>query len=416
MSLNSNPFVEGIDPTGTFGGFASVLLQLIRQAQPSSTYGMLLYDTTTPDVSGSNAWRKRCIWVKPITSPASVEVYLYRTAGSPGWINIFSMIPNGSITTDMIADAAVTLAKLSTAGGTANQLIRVNASATGFEFVNFADLVTANSLPASTIRTATLSAGEFYLLGGESTSGGGIWYTIETAMSNINAPCIDVSMIMPSVGAGTQGLYLRCTSADTQGVWGFIDPDADFADDTFRGTKVKRNTVPVNKLIPGSEGQILVVSGGVPAWSSSSPITPTQFREDFVFATGNFNAASVGNVDISLTLPSGRTWKDIELDVFGDISVTNFGVVTLNFKWQTAPETGLLGVSSTAGCGTNTYSATGTSSGGTTFSMARRRWVGLVPSTIAATNITIRLELTATTFAIVTNSHYAIRARATANS
>ena len=124
MALNTNPFVEGIDPTSTFGGYASVLLQLIRQAIPSSTYGMVLFDTTAPDVTGSNAWRKTCIWLNLVV-PGTPTVNVYKEGGSPGWINVNNIIGNGAITTAMIANGAVTLPKLSVSGGAALQLIYV---------------------------------------------------------------------------------------------------------------------------------------------------------------------------------------------------------------------------------------------------------------------------------------------------
>ena len=90
MALNSNPFVEGIDPTSTFGGYASVLLQLIREAKPSSTYGMILFDTTAPDVTGANAWRKRSIWVS-LLNPAQPTVNVYRESAL-GWVNVNDVI------------------------------------------------------------------------------------------------------------------------------------------------------------------------------------------------------------------------------------------------------------------------------------------------------------------------------------
>jgi hypothetical protein len=163
MALNTNPFVEGIDPTSTFGGYASVLLQLIRQAIPSSTYGMILFDTTAPDVTGSNAWRKTCLWLS-LANPAEPALYVYKTS-SPGWVNINDIISPNSITTAMIQNNAVTLAKLSVAGGAANQLIRVNAGVTGFEFVSLSSLVTAGSIPVGSLITTGIPGGQFRLAG-----------------------------------------------------------------------------------------------------------------------------------------------------------------------------------------------------------------------------------------------------------
>jgi hypothetical protein len=416
MPLNSNPFVEGIDPTGTFGGFASVLLQLIRQAQPSSTYGMILFDTDTPDVSGANAWRKRCVWLKTITSPASVEVYVYRSTGSPGWINIFTMIPSLSITTAMIANASVTLAKLSVAGGAANQLIRVNGAGTAFEFVNFAGLITPNSIPVSSLRSTGIPPGDLRIVAGES-AGGFLSYTIESVLNEAGPECLPVESLIPPAVVTPRGQFPRAIDAPSGVLWSTLNPDDDFEDNSINGTKLANNTTSVTKLIPGSESQILTVVGGVPVWSSTSPITPTQFRENFVFATNNFDfpsATGTTNVDIPLTLPAGREWKDVELTIAGDLVVTNGGVMTASLKWNTGAETGLLAVTSTGGTGQNSYGGTAAVLG-TTFRPSLR-WKGLVPSSIKSTNITLRLQFTCTTFLAVQNSLYTICARATANS
>jgi hypothetical protein len=183
MALNNNPFVEGIDPTSTFGGYASVLLQLIRQAQPSSTYGMILFDTTPPDVTGANAWRKRSIWVS-LATPATPTVNVYREGGSPGWVNVNDVISPNTITTAMIQNAAVTLAKLSTAGGAANQLIRVNAGATAFEFVSVGSIITTGSINVGSLITTGIPAGQFRLAG---TYGPGVanWYTAQNVIDNL---------------------------------------------------------------------------------------------------------------------------------------------------------------------------------------------------------------------------------------
>ena len=164
MALNTNPFIEGIDPTSTFGGYASVLLQLVREAYPSSTYGMVLFDTTAPDVLGSNAWRKTCIWIN-LTPPGDTPVIsVWKEGTSPGWANINSIIANGAITTAMIANGAVTLPKLSTSGGAALELIRVNATASAFEFVNIAGLITIGSIPVGSLITTGIPPVNFVLL------------------------------------------------------------------------------------------------------------------------------------------------------------------------------------------------------------------------------------------------------------
>jgi hypothetical protein len=264
MALNTNPFVEGIDPTSTFGGYASVLLQLIRQAIPSSTYGMILFDTTAPDVTGSNAWRKTCLWLS-LANPAEPALYVYKTS-SPGWVNINDIISPNSITTAMIQNNAVTLAKLSVAGGTANQLIRVNAGVTGFEFVSLSSLVTAGSIPVGSLITTGIPVGQFRLAG---TYGPGVanWYTAENIIDNLPNGYIPTDLIAPAPGATTRSKFLTTRTADTFAAWRFLEPNTDILDNTLSGAKLQNGTIDIAKLLAsGSEGDYIGILGGVPEW------------------------------------------------------------------------------------------------------------------------------------------------------
>jgi hypothetical protein len=264
MALNTNPFVEGIDPTSTFGGYASVLLQLIRQAIPSSTYGMILFDTTAPDVTGSNAWRKTCLWLS-LANPAEPALYVYKTS-SPGWVNINDIISPNSITTAMIQNNAVTLAKLSVAGGAANQLIRVNAGVTGFEFVSLSSLVTTGSIPVGSLITTGIPGGQFRLAG---TYGPGVanWYTAENIIDNLPNGYIPTDLIAPAPGATTRSKFLTTRTADTFAAWRFLEPNTDILDNTLSGAKLQNGTIDIAKLLAsGSEGDYIGILGGVPEW------------------------------------------------------------------------------------------------------------------------------------------------------
>lgn len=266
MSLNTNPFVEGIDPTSTFGGYASVLLQLIRQAIPSSTYGMILFDTTAPDVTGSNAWRKTCLWLS-LANPAEPALYVYKTS-SPGWVNINDIISPNSITTAMIQNNAVTLAKLSVAGGAANQLIRVNAGVTGFEFVSLSSLVTAGSIPVGSLITTGIPGGQFRLAG---TYGPGLanWYTAENVIDNIPTGYIPTDLIAPAPGSTSRSKFITSRTADTFAAWRFLEPNTDILNDTLSGGKLQNGTVAPIKIesagIP--DGSVLTKIAGVPDWA-----------------------------------------------------------------------------------------------------------------------------------------------------
>ena len=272
MALNSNPFVEGIDPTSTFGGYASVLLQLIREAKPSSTYGMILFDTTAPDVTGANAWRKRSIWIS-LLNPAQPTVNVYRES-APGWVNVNDVISPNTITTAMIQNAAVTLAKLSTAGGTANQLIRVNAGGTAFEFVSLSSLVTTGSIPVGSLITTGIPAGQLRFAG---TVGPGVanWYTSQTIINDLVDGAIPTDLLSPAPLATTRSKFLTGRISDTFAVWRFLEPNIDILNDTLSGGKLQNGTVAPIKVesagIP--DGYLLSKVGGVPDWVAPTAVT-----------------------------------------------------------------------------------------------------------------------------------------------
>jgi hypothetical protein len=274
MALNTNPFVEGIDPTSTFGGYASVLLQLIRQAIPSSTYGMILFDTTAPDVTGSNAWRKTCLWLS-LANPAEPALYVYKTS-SPGWVNINDIISPNSITTAMIQNNAVTLAKLSVAGGAANQLIRVNAGVTGFEFVSLSSLVTAGSIPVGSLITTGIPVGQWRFAG---TFGPGLanWYTSQTIINDLVDGSIPTDLLSPAPGATTRSKFLTGRIGDTFAGWRFLEPNVDMLNDTLSGGKLQNGTVAPIKIesagIP--DGYLLSKVGGVPDWVAPTTVAGT---------------------------------------------------------------------------------------------------------------------------------------------
>jgi hypothetical protein len=319
MALNSNAFVEGIDPTSTFSGFASVLLQLIRQALPSSTYGMILFDSDTPDVSGSNAWRKRCIWINT-TSLVTPTVNVYRDSGSPGWININSVIPNGSITTAMIADAAVTLTKLSVSGGTAGQLIRVNAGATGFEFVGFASLFSAGVVPVNSINTSAVAPATFRTLG---SFGGAAstWFSADDIVSELSQGAIAAIAVAPAASLSTASRFLTSRTADTGAVWRLFDPANDISDGAVSGLKLTNGTATLAKL-----AQSGATTGQVAAWNGSTwaPAAPVATTATVVSSTISVptNTTLAGGTVINTSALGG---KPSAIQVFGVCKVASSG-------------------------------------------------------------------------------------------
>jgi len=280
MALNTNPFIEGIDPTSTFGGYASVLLQLIREAKPSSTYGMILFDTTAPDVTGANAWRKTCIWLN-LTVPSTPTVNVYREGGSPGWINVNNIIGNGVIVTAMIANLAVTLAKLSPAGGTANQLIRVNAGATAFEFVSLSSLVTTGSIPIGSLITTGIPGGEFRLAG---TYGPGVatWYTAQNVINNLANASIPTDLLGVGPALTGRSQFITSRTGDPFATWRYLIPNVDILNNTMNGSKLQDGTLGPEKIYSTGvpDGSLLGKVSGVPEWVA--PATITGYTAKFV--------------------------------------------------------------------------------------------------------------------------------------
>lgn len=288
MPLNTNPFVEGIDPTSTFGGYASVLLQLIRQAQPSSTYGMILFDTTAPDVTGANAWRKRCVWVN-LTLPDFPTVNVYKEGTSPGWVNVNNIITNGAIKTSMIADynpatpnTGVTIAKLSPAGGTANQLIRVNATATAFEFVSLSSLVTSGSISVGSLITTGIPAGQFRMA---AVYGPGIatWYTAQNVIDALANAAIPTDLLSPAGAATSRSQFLTTRTGDPFATWRYFNPAVDLLANSLGGDRITNTSIPLTKIIPAVADAVLVTTGGdvdwVPANTLSGVIASKQVVE-----------------------------------------------------------------------------------------------------------------------------------------
>ena len=281
MALNTNPFVEGINPTATFGGYASVLLQLIRQAIPSSTYGMVLFDTTAPDVLGSNAWRKTCIWINLVPPGDTPVISIWKEGTSPGWANITSIIANGSIQTSMIANGAVTLPKLSPSGGAALQLIRVNATATAFEFVNVASLITVGSIPIGSLITTGIPPGQMRYAGviGPGTA---TWFTPIQIINALADATISPDLIAPPGALTSRSQFLTARTADTFATYRFFEPNVDMLNATMNGSKLQDGTVGPEKIYSTGvpDGYLLGKVSGVPDWVA--PLTITGATTKFV--------------------------------------------------------------------------------------------------------------------------------------
>jgi hypothetical protein len=210
-----------------------------------------------------------------LANPAEPALYVYKTS-SPGWVNINDIISPNSITTAMIQNNAVTLAKLSVAGGAANQLIRVNAGVTGFEFVSLSSLVTAGSIPVGSLITTGIPVGQWRFAG---TFGPGLanWYTSQTIINDLVDGSIPTDLLSPAPGATTRSKFLTGRIGDTFAGWRFLEPNVDMLNDTLSGGKLQNGTVAPIKIesagIP--DGYLLSKVGGVPDWVAPSAVAGT---------------------------------------------------------------------------------------------------------------------------------------------
>jgi hypothetical protein len=213
---------------------------------------------------------------------------VYKEGGSPGWDNVQSVIPNDTITTTMIKsynpaipNTGVTLPKLSPSGGTANQLIRVNGTATAFEFVSLASLVTAGSIPVGSLVTTGIPAGQLRFAG---VVGPGVatWYNAQQIINNLANASISTDLIGPAPAATSRSQFLTTRLGDPFAAWRYFDPTNDLQANALNGDRLTNNTVSLSKFIPATTDAVLVTQGGVVDWVPSLTIvgSTTKFVSD----------------------------------------------------------------------------------------------------------------------------------------
>jgi len=226
MAIDINDFLEGLDPSVLSEVSVSQLLQMVRDAEPSGSRGLLIVDDNTPDVLTYPKF-KRYSWFRP-----SEFNRIQRTWNDN--INDWQAVgpQNNTIGTNQILDGAVTLAKLYDPGDISEAfwLIRVNASGTGFE------------LWPLTFNNGSISI-QALIKGGNNLfphikSDGSAWEFIsaDNIATLFDFGAIDVSQIT-SNGNIDGGIPIQNQGGNRLAI-----------------------------LPPGSEGEILGISGGVPQY------------------------------------------------------------------------------------------------------------------------------------------------------
>jgi hypothetical protein len=208
-----------------------------------------------------------------------------------------------------IINTGVTLPKLSPAGGTALQLIRVNATATNFEFVSLASLVTVGSIPVGSLITTGIPPGQLRFAGvfGPTTAQ---WLQPIQIINALVDGSINPDLIAVPGALFTRSKFLTARTADTFAAYRFFEPNVDMLNDTLSGGKLQNGTVSPSKIEAAGvpDGYLLGKVAGVPDWVAPPTIPVAPMTREFAFITGTDTLAAIGTVQIfvgtALTQPA----------------------------------------------------------------------------------------------------------------
>lgn len=257
---NTNQLTEGADPSGTWGAYATLLLQMIRQATPASLYGFIIESEETPPVTGADAWRKRCIWKKISTQ----RLYYYNNdAGS--WDNIENLFPDMGVPDD----GSVTLAKLAV-GGSPRYVLRIENGGAALEFVAPTALFNAGEIPLTLLAGSGSSGAGYIIL----TATDGTWQLknfIVELDSALPTATIPSDRVFDVAGDGAAGqVFTKASSGIGHEYRNAVDL---IADNTITPVKIDWSSIPVGNLIKRAVTGNTIADGGTIA---SLLITPKE--------------------------------------------------------------------------------------------------------------------------------------------
>lgn len=378
---NTYPFEEGLDPTSTWGSYASALLQMVREARPSTLYGMVIYSTDTPPTTGVKEWHKRSIWIKTPTSPATQYLAWYYDNNTGSWEYLDRLLNT------ILADGSVTLAMLDPTQGSALQLLRKNAANTGHEYVSPSSIFPAASIDSDRIIGEGTTGDRHIMM---SVDGLTIWADISTTFFYL----LEESglRIKPTNLAGTDSVT-GSQAADYK-VLSIKSADGATHLVNWRALTdlVQANTIPFSKLLypPGSQGLTLKVNASrndiefyAPttsvaqkfalivdqkaantdgdAFTDAGPHTLTLNTEvydpdNIVTVAGNRFVPIAGKYNCTAYVPVYENSGDSEFILY--IANMTLGIIVANIS-ATNTEFGVLGVWTVEGCftadGTDEY-------------------------------------------------------------
>lgn len=181
----SHPFDEGLDPTSVWGSYASSLLQLVREARPSTPYGMVVVSKDTPPTTGIKEWHKRSIWIVPPTAPATKWNGYFYNSDAGSWDNLDKLLNN------ILADGSVTLAKLDPTQGSALQILRKNAANNGYELVDPANVITTGTIAKEKLTPDSIANRTILV----SYNGTWVWFTFDDLMLELMGSNVQVTVV-----------------------------------------------------------------------------------------------------------------------------------------------------------------------------------------------------------------------------
>jgi len=255
---NTNQLTEGADPSGTWGAYATLLLQMIRQATPGSLYGFIIESEETPPVTGSDSWRKRCLWKKISTQ----RLYYYNNdAGS--WDNLENLFPDMGVPDD----GSVSLAKIDAAGA-ARYVLRIDSGGVALEFVAPADLFNAGEIPLTKLPGVGTSGAGYVIY----STDDGTWGVKNFAVAlddKLVAATIPSDRVFDLSGDGAAGQVYTKAAAGTGHEYRDVEDLIDA--NTLSPDKVDWSTIPVGNLVKRATTGNTIADGGTIASLQYTP-------------------------------------------------------------------------------------------------------------------------------------------------
>jgi len=230
----------GFDPTALSVITGSELLQLIEQALPKSIRGFVVFSATQPDII-NNPHLVRYLWIDT-SAAAPYIVRAYNVTGG-SWDAL--EIEDNAVTTAKILDGAVTVAKLNAAAGSADDLLKINAGGTAFEYISLANLMLAATIPLTSIQQGGASTNHILYWNGSAWTAAA-FDADDIIPANTLDPTANKNSALPYSFLVSNALNIFTARV--------MIPSTDIPDNTIPGSKILTGSITADKLasVPGS--------------------------------------------------------------------------------------------------------------------------------------------------------------------